>query len=89
MYLSINTLPFFVTKYFFPFLLDKVFTRMSLGNLESFISEQEKQAAIATLERNNSLAVRKCGSGLLDNLSVKHTRDLGKNSKWQWGFILT
>lgn len=52
---------------------------MSLADLDAFISEREKQAAMAALERSNSPVVRKCGSGQLDSLSGKSIRDPGKN----------
>lgn len=61
---------------------------MSLADLDAFISEREKQAAMAAPERNNSPVVRKRGSGQLDSLSGKYIGDPGKNSVWQSGFIL-
>lgn len=56
---------------------------MSLGDLDAFISEREKPAAAAALETNNSPVVRKSGSGVIDNLSGKHSQNPGKNCVWQ------
>lgn len=61
---------------------------MSLAELDAFISEREKQAAMAAPQRVNSPVVRKRGSGQLGSLSGKYIRDPGKNSVWQSGFIL-
>lgn len=52
---------------------------MSLGDLETFISEQEQQAATAVPDTKDGLLERECGSGPVDSLSGKHSGELGKN----------
>lgn len=53
---------------------------MSLGDLEAFITEQEKLSTRAEPEREDSPVVRKYGGCLVDSLSGKHSREPGKNS---------
>lgn len=53
---------------------------MSLGDLETFISEQEKLAARAEPERDSSSAVGKYGSCLVDSGSRKDSQEPGKTS---------
>lgn len=69
-------------------LFSKVFSRMSLGDLEAFITEQEKLASRSEPEREDSLVVRKYGSYLVDRLSGKHSREPGKNSARSYTEIL-
>lgn len=52
---------------------------MSLGDLEAFISEQEKRAATAMPDRKDSPLERERGSGPVDSFSGKHSGEPGKN----------
>lgn len=52
---------------------------MSLGDLEAFITEQEKLTTREP-EREDSPVVRKFGGCLVDSLSGKHSREPGQNS---------
>ncbi len=64
-----------------PFFLLKVFSGMSLGDLETFITEQEKGTIISEPERVDSPVVREYGGNLLDSLSEMHSQESGKNEK--------
>lgn len=59
---------------------------MSLGDLETFISEQEKLATSAEPEREGSSVVGKYGSCLVDSGSRKDSQEPGKTSAW--GYII-
>lgn len=56
---------------------------MSLGDLETFITEQEKGSITSEPEKVDSPVVREYGGNLLDSLSEMHNQESGKNDK-QW-----
>lgn len=58
---------------------------MSMGDLETFISEQEKLATRAESEREDSSIGGKYGSCLVDSGSGKDRQEPGKTSAW--GYI--
>lgn len=52
---------------------------MSLGDLQAFITEQEKLSVRAEPEREDSPVVREFRGTLVDSLSGNHSQEVGKN----------
>lgn len=70
----------------------KVFNGMSLGDLQAFITEQEKLSIRGEPESDDSPVVREFRGHIIDSLSGKQSQEAGKNmARWHtlWDKIFT